>query len=71
MPTWNSEQYLKFARERTQPSVDLAARVDLAAPQRVVDLGSGMRLESEGLANDAYASFDQSAVRIEKRTGSS
>lgn len=33
----------------------------------VVDLGSGIRLESEGLANDAYASFDQSAVRIEKR----
>lgn len=33
----------------------------------VVNLGSGMRLESEGLANDAYASFDQSALRIEKR----
>lgn len=33
----------------------------------VVNLGSGMRLESAGLANDAYASFDQSALRIEKR----
>ncbi|WP_375458063.1 ribosome hibernation-promoting factor, HPF/YfiA family [uncultured Enterovirga sp.] len=33
----------------------------------VVNLGSGMTLESAGLANDAYASFDQSAVRIEKR----
>ena len=33
----------------------------------VVSLGSGMRLESEGAANDAYASFDQSALRIEKR----
>ena len=33
----------------------------------VVNLGSGMTLESAGLAEDAYASFDQSAVRIEKR----
>lgn len=33
----------------------------------VVNLGSGMTLESAGLAPDAYASFDQSAVRIEKR----
>ncbi|TDR89740.1 ribosome hibernation-promoting factor, HPF/YfiA family [Enterovirga rhinocerotis] len=33
----------------------------------VVNLGTGMRLESAGLANDAYASFDQSALRIEKR----
>ena len=33
----------------------------------VVNLGSGMTLESAGLANDAYASFDQSAIRIEKR----
>lgn len=33
----------------------------------VVNLGSGMTLESVGTANDAYASFDQSALRIEKR----
>src|SRR5262249_23255482 len=41
MPTWNSDQYLKFARERTQPAVDLAARVGLDAPARVIDLGCG------------------------------
>ena len=33
----------------------------------VVSLGSGITLESAGVANDAYASFDQSALRIEKR----
>ena len=33
----------------------------------VVNLGSGMTLESAGSASDAYASFDQSAIRIEKR----
>ena len=38
---WDSSQYLRFSSERTQPAVDLAARIDLAAPQRVIDLGCG------------------------------
>ncbi|NNM74490.1 ribosome hibernation-promoting factor, HPF/YfiA family [Enterovirga aerilata] len=33
----------------------------------MVKLGSGAMLESSGVAPDAYASFDQSALRIEKR----
>ncbi len=41
MPTWNSDQYLKFAGERTQPAVDLAVRVKLKHPERVIDLGCG------------------------------
>lgn len=41
MPSWNSEQYLKFERERTQPAVDLASRVALDRPRRVIDLGCG------------------------------
>lgn len=41
MPTWDSRQYLRFARERTQPALDLAARVELAAPARIIDLGCG------------------------------
>ncbi len=41
MPTWNSEQYLKFANERTQPAIDLAARVAVESPTHVVDLGCG------------------------------
>lgn len=41
MPSWDSAQYLRFATERTQPSIDLAARVALDAPKRVVDLGCG------------------------------
>jgi trans-aconitate methyltransferase len=32
MPTWNADQYLKFAYERTQPAMDLAAREVPAAP---------------------------------------
>jgi len=41
MPTWDSSQYLRFARERTQPAIDLAARIQLSAPARVIDLGCG------------------------------
>jgi trans-aconitate 2-methyltransferase len=41
MPTWNSEQYLKFASERTQPSIDLVTRIALSSPRRIVDLGCG------------------------------
>ena len=41
MPTWNSDQYLKFANERSQPAVDLVARITIAAPQRAIDLGCG------------------------------
>jgi trans-aconitate 2-methyltransferase len=39
--TWNPAGYLRFADERTRPAVDLAARVEVAAPARVVDLGCG------------------------------
>ena len=41
MATWDSSQYLKFANERTQPSIDLAARIALDAPARIIDLGCG------------------------------
>src|SRR5262249_20280673 len=41
MPTWNADQYLKFAEERTQPCRDLAVRVSLANLKTIVDLGCG------------------------------
>lgn len=41
MATWNSTQYLKFANERTQPSIDLASRIAVEAPERIIDLGCG------------------------------
>lgn len=50
MPTWSSEQYLRFARERTQPSIDLAARVPLAAPRSIIDLGCGPGNSTDVLA---------------------
>jgi trans-aconitate 2-methyltransferase len=41
MPEWNAGQYLRFAEERTRPSRDLAARIALEQPARVIDLGCG------------------------------
>ncbi|KAG9257619.1 trans-aconitate 2-methyltransferase [Emericellopsis atlantica] len=39
--TWSANQYSKFLGERTQPSRDLLARVPLAQPRRIIDLGCG------------------------------
>jgi trans-aconitate 2-methyltransferase len=41
MPTWDSAQYLRFSAERTQPAIDLAARIAIENPRRIVDLGCG------------------------------
>jgi len=39
--TWNPDVYLTFADERTRPAVELASRVALPAPSRLIDLGCG------------------------------
>jgi trans-aconitate 2-methyltransferase len=39
--TWDPQQYMKFGAERTRPAAELLARVPLASPQRVIDLGCG------------------------------
>lgn len=41
MAQWDSGQYLKFERERTQPAVDLAARLDGSPVAHVLDVGCG------------------------------
>ncbi len=41
MPTWNADQYLRFAEERTRPCRDLVARIQLENPERIIDLGCG------------------------------
>ena len=41
MPDWNPEQYEKFIKDRTQPAIDLANRLEVREPERVLDLGCG------------------------------
>jgi trans-aconitate 2-methyltransferase len=39
--SWDPGEYMRFGDERTRPSVDLAARVVVDTPARVIDLGCG------------------------------
>jgi trans-aconitate 2-methyltransferase len=41
MSDWNTPLYLRFERERTQPSRDLLAKVTIDRPEEIVDLGCG------------------------------
>lgn len=40
MPDWNSEQYLKFKAQRTQPAIDLVNMIK-SNPREVIDVGCG------------------------------
>jgi len=51
MPSWNADQYLRFAAERTRPCRDLVAAIDLETPQRIIDLGCGPGNSTSVLAN--------------------
>ncbi len=39
--TWEPGQYLAFKNQRLRPALELLARVPLAEPERIVDLGCG------------------------------
>lgn len=41
MPEWNAKQYAKFLKERTQPAIDLANRINLSNPSEILDIGCG------------------------------
>lgn len=41
MADWNSKQYLKFEKERTQPSIDLIGHLTLENPIKIIDIGCG------------------------------
>ena len=41
MSDWKPDLYLKFEKQRTQPAIDLALRIDISAPKRIIDIGCG------------------------------
>ena len=49
MKDWNPEQYSKFIKERTQPAIDLANKINIKSPQKILDLGCGTGNSSQVL----------------------
>ena len=41
MPKWNPDQYERFIKDRTQPAIDLANRLNISDPKNILDLGCG------------------------------
>ena len=73
MLTWNPALYGRFDSERARASIDLAARINCASPQRVVDLGCGSGLSTLALARRfpeaEIVGMDRSAAMLEAARG--
>ena len=41
MTEWRPDSYLRFEKQRTQPSIDLATRIEVDSPRRIIDMGCG------------------------------
>jgi trans-aconitate 2-methyltransferase len=69
VPTWNADQYMRFGSERTQACRDLAARIEILSPRRIVDLGCGpgnsMEVLAERWPNADLTGLDSSPEMIE------
>lgn len=67
--SWNSEQYLKFKTERTQPAIDLANRIPVQSPTDIIDIGCGPGNSTEILKkrypNAAVVGADNSKNMLE------
>jgi trans-aconitate 2-methyltransferase len=66
---WDAGLYLKFASERTRPSLDLIERIQIAHPRRIIDLGCGPGNSTEPLwmrwPDATVAGLDRSPQMIE------
>jgi len=51
MPNWDPGQYLRFAKQRTQPCVDLLSRIEMERVEYAADLGCGPGNSTEKLAD--------------------
>ena len=67
---WNPELYLKFDKERTQPSIDLVSRIDFDDPSSIIDIGCGPGNSTQVLArrwpSASITGVDNSAAMIRK-----
>jgi len=68
--TWDPAQYLKYSGERLRPALDLLARVAIAGPRTIVDLGCGAgnvtRILAERWPEAEIVGVDNSAAMLAK-----
>lgn len=74
MSDWNSLQYLKFEKQRTQPARDLLMRIKAYTPRTAVDIGCGpgnsTSAAAECFPNTELIGIDTSSNMIEKAKSS-
>jgi len=67
---WNPDLYLKFNRERTQPTIDLVTRIKSDSPFKIIDIGCGPGNSAQILAqrwpDSMITGIDNSPAMIEK-----
>lgn len=67
---WKPELYLKFNKERTQPSMDLVSRIDIERPNKIIDIGCGPGNSTQVLvqrwSDSNILGIDNSAAMIKK-----
>jgi trans-aconitate 2-methyltransferase len=67
---WNPDLYLKFDKERTQPSIDLVSRINRENPSRIIDIGCGPGNSTQVLVqrwpDSEIIGIDNSPAMIEK-----
>ena len=70
MSDWDSSQYLKFEKQRTQPARDLLVRLKAYKPHTVADIGCGPGNSTSAIAecfpNAELIGIDSSPNMIEK-----
>lgn len=70
MNDWKPDQYLQYASERTQPSMDLVSRIPLSKPESVIDIGCGPGNSTQVLKarwpESRICGLDNSPAMIEK-----
>ena len=67
---WNPELYLKFDKERIQPSIDLVSRINALQVSKIIDIGCGPGNSTQILAqrwpDSKITGIDNSKAMIDK-----